>query len=183
MSLRVWAVAGGMMLMWGIRGYAADSGAGASASDYREQSTDITFTASVKEPACQIEAPASVDFGEPRVITVRERGVERDFNIILKKCTQRIPKPKLIFAGNLISDDGMYLKNKNGTEEYATGVGIRLYYRGNNVSLKEGLALSSPLSPDVTTTLPFRARLGKEGSGEVTAGKVEASVTLSMTYY
>ncbi|HAX4888287.1 TPA: fimbrial protein, partial [Escherichia coli] len=161
----------------------SDDGPGASASDYIEQGTDITFTASVKVPACQIEAPASVDFGEPRVITVRERGVERDFTVTLKKCTQRIPKPKLIFSSTSVSDDGMYLKNKNGTEEYATGVGIRLYYQGSNVSLKEGMSLSSPLSPDVATTLPFRARLGKEGSGEVTAGKVEASVTLSMTYY
>ncbi|EGA0673602.1 fimbrial protein [Escherichia coli] len=171
-----------MMLMWCLQAHSDDS-AGASATDYIEQGTDITFTASVKEPSCQIEVPASVDFGEPKVITVSERGVERDFSIILKKCTQRIPKPKLIFTGNLISDDGMYLKNKNGTEEYATGVGIRLYYRGNNVSLKDGLTLISPLAPDVTTTLPFRARLGKEGSGEVTAGKVDASVTLSMTYY
>ncbi|MEQ4776529.1 fimbrial protein [Escherichia coli] len=182
MSLRVWAVAGGMMLMWCLQAH-SDDGPGASASDYIEQGTDITFTASVKEPACQIEVPASVDFGEPRVITVRERGVERDFTVTLKKCTQRIPKPKLIFSSTSVSDDGMYLKNKNGAEEYATGVGIRLYYQGSNVSLKEGLTLSSPLSPDVTTTLPFRARLGKEGSGEVTAGKVEASVTLSMTYY
>lgn len=182
MSLRVWAVAGGMMLMWCLQAH-SDDGPGASASDYIEQGTDITFTASVKEPACQIEVPASVDFGEPRVITVRERGVERDFTVTLKKCTQRIPKPKLIFSSTSVSDDGMYLKNKNGTEEYATGVGIRLYYQGSNVSIKEGLSLSSPLSPDVTTTLPFRARLGKEGSGEVTAGKVEASVTLSMTYY
>lgn len=170
------------MLMWCLQAH-SDDGPGASASDYIEQGTDITFTASVKEPACQIEVPASVDFGEPRVITVRERGVERDFTVTLKKCTQRIPKPKLIFSSTSVSDDGMYLKNKNGTEEYATGVGIRLYYQGSNVSIKEGLSLSSPLSPDVTTTLPFRARLGKEGSGEVTAGKVEASVTLSMTYY
>lgn len=182
MSLRGRTVAGCMMLMWCLQAHSDDS-AGASATDYIEQGTDITFTASVKEPSCQIEVPASVDFGEPKVITVSERGVERDFSIILKKCTQRIPKPKLIFTGNLISDDGMYLKNKNGTEEYATGVGIRLYYRGNNVSLKDGLTLISPLAPDVTTTLPFRARLGKEGSGEVTAGKVDASVTLSMTYY
>ncbi|MBB7314753.1 type 1 fimbrial protein [Escherichia coli] len=181
MSLRGRTVAGGMMLMWCLHAHSEDS-FGASATDYIEQGTDITFTASVKEPACQIEVPASVDFGELRVITVSERGVERDFSIILKKCTQRIPKPKLIFTSDLISNDGMYLKNKNGTEEYATGVGIRLYYRGSNVSLKDGLALSS-LAPDVTTTLPFRARLGKEGSGEVTAGKVDASVTLSMTYY
>lgn len=181
MSLRVWTVAGGMMLIWGTLAYADD--AGENAADYRELSTEVNFTASVKEPACQIEVPASVDFGEPRVITVSERGVERDFNIILKKCTQRIPKPKLIFSSTSVSDDGMYLKNKNGAEEYATGVGIRLYYRGSNVSLKNGLELDSPLVPDASTTLPFRAHLGQEGSGPVTAGKVDASVTLSMSYY
>ncbi|MCZ8654890.1 fimbrial protein [Escherichia coli] len=176
MSLRVWAVAGGMMLMWGIRGYAADDG---SLSDTLEKTTTINFSVHVKEPTCQIDVPDSVDFGEPGVTQMIGRGVSRDFTITLKNCTQRIPKPGLVFSGDMIDDDG-YIRNKSGSD-YAGGVGIRLLFRGKPFSIQEGVVLD-----EVGTSGPksfgFTAHLGKEGSDEVTAGKVETSVVVSMTY-
>ncbi len=168
-------VAGGMMLMWSSQIYAEGA-----LSDSLEKSITINFYVNVKVPTCRIEVPDVVDFGEPRVPVVSGRGVDRNFTITLKSCTGRIPKPGLVFSGEYIDDSGMYIKNKSGSD-YAKGVGIRLKFRGKEFKLTDGVMLD-----EVGTSAPksfnFSAHLGKEGAEEVTAGKVETSVTLSMTY-
>ncbi|EHR8280853.1 type 1 fimbrial protein [Escherichia coli] len=176
MSLKVWMVAVGMMLMWGAQGYAA----GSDYTDSLEKSTTLNFSVHVKEPTCQIVVPESVEFGQPTVLQMSGRGVDRDFSITLKNCTQSIPKPRLVFSGEQIDNSGMYIKNKHGSD-YAGGVGVRLLFRGREFKISDGITLDS-----VGTTGPksfhFRAHLGKEGSDKVTAGKVDTSVTVSMTY-
>lgn len=169
-------VTGGMMLMWGAQGYAADS----DYTDTLEKSTTINFSVNVKEPTCQIVVPDSVDFGEPGVLQMSSGGVDRDFTIELKQCTQRIPKPGLVFSGSNIDSSGEYIKNKSGAD-YASGVGIRLKYGGKEFKISDGVTLGA-LAANSSSTFHFTAHLGKEGSDEVTAGKVDTSVTVSMTY-
>ncbi|EFA5066477.1 fimbrial protein [Escherichia coli] len=173
MSLRVWMVAGGMMLMCITP---------VCDADYMEKSTTINFSVNVREPVCQIEVPASVDFGAPDVSQIRGGSVARNFTITLKNCTQQIPKPKIIFEGNLISDDGMYIKNKSdATDEYASGVGIRLKYGDDEVNINNGISLGGAEANN-SNVYYFTAHLEKEGNKNITAGKVDASVTVRVTY-
>ena len=179
MSLRGRTVAGCMMLMWYAQVYAADSDG--LHSDTLEKNTEIAFSVKVKEPTCQIVVPDSVDFGEPGVSQMSGRGVERDFTIELKQCTQRIPKPKLVFSGDNIDETGWYIKNKNTSEDYARGVGIRLKFMGKEFKISDGVTLGTVVV-NSSRTFHFTAHLGKEGSDEVTAGKVETSVFINMVY-
>ncbi|EII6398850.1 type 1 fimbrial protein [Escherichia coli] len=173
-------VIGGMMLMWGTQAYAAGSDDG-SYTDTLYKSTEIAFSVKVKEPTCQIAVPDSVDFGEPGVLQMSGHGVDRDFTIELKQCTQRIPKPKLVFSGDNIDDTGWYIKNKNTSEDYASGVGIRLKYRGKEFKISDGVTLGSVWA-NSSSTFHFTAHLGKEGSDAVTAGKVDTSVVINIVY-
>ncbi|HBE2842336.1 TPA: fimbrial protein [Escherichia coli] len=164
-----------MMLMWSSQTYAEGA-----LSDSLEKSITINFSVNVKVPTCRIEVPDVVDFGEPRVPVVSRRGVDRNFTITLKSCTGRVPKPGLVFSGEYIDDLGMYIKNKSGSD-YAKGVGIRLNFRGKEFKLTDGVILDE-VGTSGPKSFSFSAHLGKEGGEEVTAGKVDTTVTLSMTY-
>ncbi|HHL9454898.1 fimbrial protein [Escherichia coli] len=164
-----------MMLMWSLQTYA-----NSTLVDTLEKSTTIYLSVRVKEPVCQIVVPESVDFGESDVMQVSGIGIESDFTITLKNCTQHIPKPGLAFRGEYIDTSGMYIKNKSGGD-YAKGVGVHLKYKGEKVNINNGVTLEA-LNAHSSNVFYFTAYLGRAGDEDVTAGKVDTNVTVSVTY-
>lgn len=173
MSLRVWMVAGSMMLMWSSQAYADGA-----LSDALEKSTIINFSVNVKEPVCRMSLPASVDFGEHDVNSIRNN-IEKKFTLRLEDCNQKIPHPKITFGGEYIDTSKSYIKNKAG-EGYADGVGIFILFNGDVISLQENIVLNE-VNEHGVNDFEFTARVSSVGV--VTPGLIYASTSINLFYY
>ncbi|WP_000058744.1 fimbrial protein [Escherichia coli] len=171
MSLRVWMVTGGMMLMCGWAKYAI--------SDDLIKENIIHFQVYVNEPSCQILVPDIIDFGDIDSSHIAQ-GVEKNFTIKFKNCTQRIPKPSMIFSGEQIESSGGYIKNKSGPNS-ADGVGISLIYQSTEINLKELIRLEE-FSANEENNINLKARLKKTGD-TIKPGNIDTNVTLNVYYY
>ncbi|HBV1362164.1 fimbrial protein [Escherichia coli] len=141
--------------------------------------TTITFSVNVKAPVCKIDVPDEINF-EERSLGELNRGVDKDFAITFKECSQRIPRPSLLFVGNNIDDSGHFITNKIGNG-YATGIGIRLLFNGDYIDFSRELTLPE-FDSDKHISLPFTAQLGLKGNEKVTSGEIDTNILLHLIY-
>ncbi|HBA8071635.1 fimbrial protein [Escherichia coli] len=173
MSLRVWTVAGGMMLMWNSLSYADGA-----LSDSLEKNTTINFSVHVKEPICRMNVPAIVDFGEYDAHSIKNN-VEKKFVVRLENCNQKVPSPKINFGGEYIDDSGYYIKNKTGWE-YADGIGVFIMYKGERINLLGTIILDEV---DKNTSKDFEFKALASVLDTVTPGLIDTNISINLTYY
>lgn len=173
MSVRMWMVIGGMMLMWNSQTYADGA-----LSDTLEKNTTINFSVHVKEPICRMSVPAIVDFGEYDAHSIKNN-VEKNFIVRLENCNQKVPSPKINFGGEYIDSSGDYIKNKTGWE-YADGIGIFIIYKGERINLLKTIILDE-VDKNMQKDFEFKALAGVLDS--VTPGLIDTNISINLTYY
>lgn len=170
MLLRVWMVVGSMILIWGMAENAN--------SDELLKENIINFQVYITEPTCQIDIPSSIDFGETDALYL-DKGIERDFDIILSNCTQRIPEPAIIFSGDYIDSTGRYIKNRTGGD-YARGVVITLNHQSNEINLKDPLKLDE-LSVGGEKRINIKAIMKSIGN-DLSPGLFNSNIEIRVVY-
>lgn len=152
------------------------------AADTLSQSVEINMSVSIAPPVCNLtDSTQTVDFGEIQVFDITTGKVKKDATFSFTGCTN-VNNVTISFSGSNVDKDKNFIKNKTGTDN-ATGIAIKLY----DDSQKE-IQLKEPQTKDINKESAFTyhvtAAVVKENgiSSPVTAGKIDTSVDLNITY-
>lgn len=126
---------------------------------------------------CSLESYTSqVDFGEVLKDDLSVESVKRDINMTFSGCNA--DNSTIYFSGANISDDGTYIKNKEG-EDFASGVKVSLMQNGKYVNLNESIEKIAPRQGD---EISFQAILEPQNGTKIRSGIINTSVDLNITY-
>ncbi|HAY0106692.1 TPA: type 1 fimbrial protein [Escherichia coli] len=154
----------------------------ALAADTLSQSVDITMSVNIAPPVCNLtDSTQTVDFGEIQVFSITMEKVKKDATFSFTGCTN-VNNVTISFSGNNVDKEKNFIKNKTGTDN-ATGIAIKLYDdKQKEIQLKD--SQTTVINKDSTFNYHVTAAVVKENgiSSPVTAGKIETSVDLNITY-
>lgn len=154
---------------------------GAIGGDEASQSIDMTFTVNIEPPMCKLDnATLDVDFGEFQVSDIVHGNVKKTVKFSFIDCTN-VNNVKISFSGDKVDTNSNVIRNKAGTG-YASGVAIGLYDdEEKRIQLNElqNILVNNSDSFDFRVTA---AVLKDSSNAIVTAGNIETSVNINITY-
>lgn len=154
----------------------------AFAADTLSQSVDINMSVNIAPPVCNLtDSTQTIDFGEIQVFDITMGNVKKDATFSFTGCTN-VNNVTISFSGSNIEVDENFIKNKIGADN-ATGIAIKLYDdTQQEIQLKE--SQTKEINKESAFTYHVTAAVVKENgiNTPVTAGKIDTSVDLNITY-
>ncbi|TDV02375.1 fimbrial protein [Raoultella planticola] len=146
------------------------------AGDYATYSAKLNFGVEVALTCTLSFYTSQIDFGEVHKDDLSTSGVTRDIHLTFSGCNAE--NADISFTGNYISDDGGYLKNREGDGQ-ASGVKITFHQNGNPVNLRQKIIKSSPREGD---TVEFNATLESISGQKVKNGLIGTAIDITIAY-
>lgn len=149
--------------------------------DEASQSIDMTFTVNIEPPMCKLDnATLDVDFGEFQVSDIVHGNVKKNLRFSFTDCTN-VNNVNISFSGDKVDTNSNVIRNKTGAG-YASGVAIGLF---DDEEKRMQLNELQNILVDNLDSFDFRvtaAVLKDSNNAIVTAGNIEASVNMNITY-
>ncbi|EFO1266336.1 type 1 fimbrial protein [Escherichia albertii] len=146
------------------------------------QSVNVNLSLNIAPPVCKLtDATQTIDFGEAQAYDITMGNVKREATFFFTECTN-VNNVTILFSGTNVDKDKNFIRNKSGADN-ATGIGIKLYDNNNKeINLNEKQELS--VNKKDSFSFQVSALVVKENGNNaaVTAGKIDTSVNLNITY-
>ncbi|QTA28824.1 fimbrial protein [Escherichia albertii] len=146
------------------------------------QSVNVNLSLNIAPPVCKLtDATQTIDFGEVQPYDITMGNVKKDATFFFTDCTN-VNNVTISFSGANIDKNRNLIKNKSGTDN-ATGIGIKLYdIKKKEINLNEKQEIN--VNKENSFNFQVSALVVKENENgvAVTAGKIDTSVNMNITY-
>lgn len=163
-------------------GYLLFVSARAVCADSLSQSMNINLAVNIAPPVCKLtDATQTIDFDEVQIFDITMGYVKKNATFAFTECAN-VNSVTISFSGNNINQDRNFIINKQGADN-ATGVAIKLYdEHQKEIRLRE--QLNTEVNKQSSFSFSVTAVVVRENglSAPVTAGKIDTSVNLNITY-